>query len=156
MPAETHTPMPTETETMTPEPSLTPTGTATATATATVTPTETPTHTPEATATNTPSLGGTVRPLPELFLEPFSGPAETEITISGKYFSPYAQYSLYWNVPEMPIELVWADDVGQIFDVVYQVPPEVPVGVHEIVAEQGDNGTIVARAPFTVTASSSE
>ncbi len=148
MPTETHTPTPTETETMTLEPSSTPTATSTAT------PTVTLTHTPEATATNTPSLGGTVRPLPELLLEPVSGPAGTEITILGKYFTPYARYLLYWDVPEMPIEGVLADDVGQILGVVYQVPPEVPAGIHEVVAEQ--DGTVVARSPFTVTASSSE
>jgi hypothetical protein len=145
---ETHTPTPTETETMTPEPSSTPTATSTAT------PTLTLTHTPEPTATSTPSLGGTVRPLPELLLEPFSGPAGTEITISGKYFTPYAQYVLYWDVPEMPIEGVLADDVGQILGVVYQVLPEAPEGIHEVVAEQ--DGIVVARSLFTVTASGGE
>jgi hypothetical protein len=114
----------------------------------------TATYTPEATATNTPSLGGTVRPLPELLLEPSSGPAGTEITISGKYFTPYAQYALYWDVPEIPIEAVLADDVGQILGVVYQVPASASVGIHQVVAEQ--DGTVVARSPFTVIESSSE
>jgi len=115
----------------------------------------TATHTPEATATNTPSLEGTVRPLPELLLEPVSGPAGIEITLSGKYFTPYAQYVIYWDVPETPIETVLADDVGQILGVVYKVPPAALVGIHEVVAEQED-GTVVARSPFAVTESSSE
>jgi hypothetical protein len=89
-----------------------------------------------------------------LLLEPFSGPAGSEISISGKYFTPYAQYVLYWDVPDMPIETVLADDVGQILGVVYQVPPKALVGIHEVVAEQ--DGTVVARSPFTVTESSGE
>ena len=76
------------------------------------------------------------------------------MTISGKYFTPYAQYVLYWDAPEMPIEIVLADDVGQILGVVYQVPSTAPAGIHEVVADQ--DGTVVARSPFTVTGSSSE
>jgi hypothetical protein len=61
---------------------------------------------------------------------------------------------LYWDVPDMPIEDILADDIGQILGVVYQVPPESSAGMHEVVAEL--DGTVVARAPFTVIASSSD
>jgi len=144
----TETPTPTETATVLPEPTLTPTGTATPTWTPTDTPIPMPT--PVATATSTPALSGTISPPPELALTPSSGPAGTEVSITGRYFAPYGQYLVYWDAPDVPIGVTLADDIGQILPVVYQVPPTASVGLHQVVVEL--DGIVIARAPFTVTA----
>ncbi len=147
-PSATATPtaLPTETPTFlpSPEPTMTPTGTATAT------PTDTPLPTATATATNTPSLSGTISPPPELILVPLSGPPGAPISISGKYFARYRQYSIYWDTPELRIGDTLADDQGQLNPLFYSVPLTASVGVHQVVAEL--DGTVVARVPFTVTA----
>jgi hypothetical protein len=149
LPTDTETPtatlMPTETATAMPEPSATPTVTATPTSA----PTETATPTLTVTPTSTPAISGTISPPPELILAPPSGPAGTEVTISGRYFSPYSPYLLYWDAPEMPIGIILADDIGQIPSVVYTVPLTATVTTHQIVVES--DGTVVARAPFAVT-----
>jgi hypothetical protein len=142
----TETPTSTETVTVPPEPTLTPTGTATPT----WTPTDTPMPTSTATATSTPALSGTIGPPPELILTPSSGPAGTAITITGRYFAPYGQYLVYWDAPDVPIGITLADDIGQIFPVVYQVPPTASAELHQVVVEL--DGIVIARAPFAVTA----
>jgi hypothetical protein len=134
----TETPVPTETATVTPEPTETPTETATPA------PTDTPTP------TSTPVISGTISPPPELELTPSLGPPGTEISITGKHFRPYQQYLLYWDVPASPIGIVFADDVGDIYQVVFTVPLTASVQVHQVVISLDD--IVVARVPFTVTA----
>jgi hypothetical protein len=152
------TPTATETPTNLPTETFTPTGTATSsptpTSTGTTMPTQTPTQTPApmgtATATSTPPISGTISPLPELILNPSSGPAGVVISITGRHFLPYLPYVLYWDVPELPIGQALADDIGQIGPVEYRVPALASVEMHQVVIEFG--GTVIARAPFTVTA----
>lgn len=159
-PEETPTITETETpeETLTATPTDTPTGTATATptGTATATPTGTPTGTatatptgtatPTATATSTPTA--TATPVPELSVSPPSGPAGSEITISGAKFQAYTLYTIYWDTPEMLILQISADDIGKIPPFTYTVPITASVGIHQIVA--ASNGTPVAQTPFNV------
>ena len=82
---------------------------------------------------------------------PSEGPAGVEIEILGRYFTPYAQYLVYWDSPDTPIGLKLADDIGQIGVTIYKVPPTASVGLHQIAAEL--DGTVIVRMPFTVTAS---
>ena len=153
-PTETVTAVPTETETptstLTPteEPSATPTEEPSATPTATET--LAPTETPVPTATNTPAISGTIQPLPQLRIEPRSGPMNTDVTISGQFFAPRAQYLVYWNTQEDQIGTVVTDDLGQIAPVVFKVPEAASVGKHQVVVEA--DGVVVARASFSVTA----
>ena len=146
LPTETSTPTPIKTATSTPGPTETPTGTATSTST----PTDTPMPTPTETATSTPAIAGTIGPPPELILTPSLGPPGTEISITGNHFRPYQQYLLYWDVPELPIGIALADDIGQINREVFSVPRTASVQVHQVVISL--DGTVVARAPFTVMA----
>lgn len=141
LPTETETPVPTETATVTPEPTETPTWTPV--------PTETPTPALTATSTSTPVISGTLSPPPELDLTPSSGPPGTEISISGRHFRPYQQYLLYWDAPETPIGVVLADDIGEIYQVVFTVPLTASVQVHQVMISL--DGIVVARVPFTVT-----
>jgi hypothetical protein len=77
------------------------------------------------------------------------GPAGTEISITGSYFVPYRQYLVYWDAPESPIGVLLADDIGQIHSLTYVVPLDTSVELHQVVIEL--DGTVVARAAFTVT-----
>jgi hypothetical protein len=81
---------------------------------------------------------------------PSSGPPGTAISITGRYFTRYRQYSLYWDVPESRIGETLADDIGQLNPLPYSVPLTASVEIHQVVAEL--DGTVVARAAFAVTA----
>jgi hypothetical protein len=156
----THTITPTETSTATPTATATATATATRTPTATATeplPTVTPTATGTATATQMPTptetatATPTATPEPSLSVEPSSGPAGLEITISGQDFVEYAQYFFYWAPPDVQIGgEVLADDTGQILPFTYTVPITMTVGDYEIIA-RFERTTVAAQAPFKVT-----
>ncbi len=148
---ETPTATPIITQTPTETPTVTPTATtpAPATSTATATATATGTATATATATATGTATATATPTPVLSVQPSSGQAGIEITISGIKFEPYAQYSVYWDTPDALIRQVNADDIGQIASFTHTVPLTMTIGVHQIMA--GRDGATAAQTPFTVT-----
>lgn len=145
----------TGTATAEPTPTATPTGTPTPTATQTEAVTPTPTLTATATATATPTATqtatATATPEPVLLVEPPSGPAGIEVTISGQGMAPYAQYAIYWDPPDVPIaDPVYANDVGQVSPFTYTVPVTATVGDYRIIARR-EGDTVVIEAPFQVT-----
>jgi hypothetical protein len=81
---------------------------------------------------------------------PSSGPPGTGISITGRYFTRYRQYALYWDTPDLRIGDTLADDIGQLNPVPYLVPLTASVELHQVIVEL--DGTVVARALFTVTA----
>jgi hypothetical protein len=153
MPTLTLTPTALPTETATEAPTETPTPTATESPTETVTPTATETATitatPEPTATSTRTTSGTIQPLPQVLVEPDSGPPNTTVTVSGELFAPQTEYLVYWDSPDEPIGIALTDAMGQ-FSVVFDVPAGAEEGRHRVMVEL--DGVVVAREPFTVTA----
>jgi hypothetical protein len=101
------------------------------------------------TATNTPAIAGTIQPLPQLRLDPQSGPENTTVTISGAFFAPRTEYLVYWESPDQPIGTAVTDGIGQFSSMVYTIPGATPVGKYQVVVELG--GVVVARALFSVT-----
>jgi hypothetical protein len=85
-----------------------------------------------------------------LRIQPRSGPINTDVTVSGQFFAPRAQYLVYWNTQDTQIGTVVADDLGQMPPVVFNVPQSALVGKHQVVVES--DGVVVARASFSVTA----
>jgi hypothetical protein len=155
MPTLTNTPTAAATATPTETPTLDVTATVAPTETPTMTPTPTPTvtatttETPLPTATSKPSIA-TIQPLPELVLEPASGTAGTQFTLSGRFFAPRAQLLVYWNRADTLFGTVVTNDAGAIPPTVYAVPDGAAVGKHAVVIES--EGLVVARASFSVTA----
>jgi hypothetical protein len=80
---------------------------------------------------------------------PASGPAGTEITISGRDFPNYAECVFYWDSPETPIDVRHVDDIGQIQEFTYVVPESASFGIHHIVVTI--ERVVVVQEPFAVT-----
>jgi hypothetical protein len=82
---------------------------------------------------------------------PPSGPAGTELTVTGKDFEPYQRHLVFWDSMTEVIYSGYADDIGQIAGFSYQVPDDAVLGTHYIIAARED-GTEVTRVPFEVAA----
>jgi hypothetical protein len=93
---------------------------------------------------------GPIQPVPQLKIQPRSGPRNSEMTISGQFFAPRMQYLVYWNVPESQIGTAVTDDLGQLPPLVFNVPEGASIGKHQVVVDL--DGVVVARASFEVTA----
>jgi hypothetical protein len=86
-----------------------------------------------------------------LSVEPPSGGAGIEITISGEDFEAGAAYVIYWAPPDLPIgDPVTADGNGRIAPFTYTVPISATVGEYQIIA-RFEGKTASAQTPFSVT-----
>ena len=81
-------------------------------------------------------------------MEPTSGQAGIEITISGEHFESSVEYSIYWDPPTVLIGDRSATDFGQISPFTYTVPITAALGAHQITAEH--EGAVVGETSFEV------
>jgi hypothetical protein len=88
-----------------------------------------------------------------LSVDPGSGQAGIQITISGAHLEQSVEFSIYWDPPTTLIGHVDSTELGQILPFTYTVPITVAVGTHQITAER--DGSIAAETTFEVVGSNS-
>lgn len=88
---------------------------------------------------------------PILIIDPTSGPAGTEVNVTGLKFSKHSQVNILFDgdIISTTPKFVEPNDIGE-FSAFFTVPDTV-IGAHEVAAEDKNDAEIAAGETFTVT-----